>query len=113
MILDAFQLDGKVALVTGAARGMGSALALGLAEAGAEVAVLDRLPLDDCLGQIAALGRSGVGLSRDLAGTTPASAQEIVHEVVTRLGRLDILVNNAGIICRAAALEFRQEDWEV
>jgi 2-deoxy-D-gluconate 3-dehydrogenase len=112
MILDAFQLDGRAALVTGAAQGMGRAMALGLAEAGADVAVLDRLPLDDCLRDLDATGRRAVGIMRDLAGTTPASAEEIIHECVERLGRLDILVNNAGIIRRAAALDFRQEDWE-
>lgn len=112
MILDAFRLDGKVALVTGAARGLGAAMAVGLAEAGADVAVLDREPLDESLYQITALGRRDAGLTRDLAGTTPADAQEIVAVCVETLGRLDILVNNAGIIRRAAALDFSAADWE-
>lgn len=110
--MDAFQLDGKVALVTGAAQGLGEALALGLAEAGADVVLLDRRDLDSTLEKVAAIGRQGWGLTRDLAGTTPESAQEIVAACVARFGRLDILVNNAGIIRRAPALEFSQEDWE-
>jgi len=112
MILDAFKLDGRVALVTGAAQGLGEGIARGLAEAGADIAALDRRPLEDCLARIAALGRRAHGLQRDLAGATPASAQEIVQECVARLGRLDILVNNAGIIRRAAALDYPAEDWE-
>lgn len=109
---NAFQLDGKVALVTGAAQGLGRALAVGLAEAGADVAALDRQPPDACLEEIAALGRRGFGLTRDLAGTTPESAGKIVQECVAHFGRLDILLNNAGIIRRATALDFSQEDWE-
>jgi 2-dehydro-3-deoxy-D-gluconate 5-dehydrogenase len=112
MILDSFKLDGQVALVTGAAQGLGQALAWGLAEAGADVVALDRRAGDETLEQISGLGRRGYGLTLDLQGLTPASAQEIIQECVAQLGRLDILVNNAGIIRRAAALDFSQEDWE-
>jgi 2-deoxy-D-gluconate 3-dehydrogenase len=112
MILDAFKLDGRVALVTGAARGLGLGLALGLAEAGADLVLLDRLPLDESCRQIAALGRRCHALTFDLEGLTPHTARVIVEECVGGLGRLDILVNNAGIIRRAPALEFSQEDWE-
>src|SRR5689334_14647170 len=111
MILDRFRLDGKAALVSGAARGIGLAIAVALAEAGADVVALDRLPLDDCLGQIAETGRRGHGITIDLAGMTPGRAQEIVADGVSRAGRLDILVNNAGIIRRAAALDYPAEDW--
>jgi 2-deoxy-D-gluconate 3-dehydrogenase len=112
MILDAFKLDGKVALVTGGAQGLGQALALGLAEAGADVVVLDRQPPDESCHQIAALGRRSHGLQHDLQPATPETAQAIIQECVTALGGFDILVNNAGIIRRAMALEFSQEDWE-
>lgn len=112
MILDAFKLNGKVALVTGAAQGLGQALALGLAEAGADVVTLDRRACDETLQQVALLGRRGHGLTFDLQGVTPSVAQEVIQECVTQLGRFDILVNNAGIIRRAAALDFSQEDWE-
>ena len=112
MILDAFRLDERVALVTGAARGMGQAIALGLAEAGADVAVLDVLPVAETQARISALGRRAHALERDLLGLTPDRADEIVGEVVSGLSRLDILVNNAGIIRRAPAAEFAAVDWE-
>jgi 2-dehydro-3-deoxy-D-gluconate 5-dehydrogenase len=111
-LLDDFRLDGRVALVTGAGRGLGQALAAGLAEAGADVAVLDVLPLDETRDQITQLGRRCHTMSFDLLKTGPELAAEIVGECVTELGRLDILVNNAGIIRRAPALEFGEEDWE-
>lgn len=112
MILDQFRLDGKVALVTGAARGLGQALARGLAEAGAEVVLLDVLPLDDSLREVASLGRRGFGLTEDLSSLTAERAGEIVARSVALAGRLDILVNNAGIIRRAPALDYPSEDWE-
>src|SRR5687768_4868253 len=111
-ILDTFNLNGRVALVTGAARGMGQAIALGLAEAGADVAVLDVLPLDETRAGIEGLGRRCLGLERNLLGVQPDGAAEIVEAVVQGLGRLDILVNNAGILRRAPAVEFAAEDWE-
>ena len=111
MILDRFRLEGRVALVTGAARGLGAALARALAEAGADVAALDVLPPEDCLASVTGLGRRAHGMRRDLAGTTPETAAEIIGEVANRLGRLDVLVNNAGIIRRAPALEFAADDW--
>ncbi|HXV43048.1 MAG TPA: 2-dehydro-3-deoxy-D-gluconate 5-dehydrogenase KduD [Anaerolineae bacterium] len=112
MILDAFKLEGQVALVTGAAQGLGQALALGLAEAGADIVTLDVRPGDETFQQIRLLGRQCYNLTVDLQEITPELAQEVIQESVAQLGRLDILVNNAGIIRRAAALEFSQADWE-
>jgi 2-dehydro-3-deoxy-D-gluconate 5-dehydrogenase len=109
---DLFCLNGKRALVTGGAQGLGAALAVGLAEAGADVAVLDRLPCTTTLDEIREAGRRAFELRHDLAGTTPERAREIVAECVAALGGLDILVNNAGIIRRAPALEFAAQDWE-
>jgi 2-dehydro-3-deoxy-D-gluconate 5-dehydrogenase len=111
-ILDDFKLDGKVALVTGAAQGLGQGLALGLAEAGADVAVLDVAPLDGTREQITALGRECHTMEEDLLNTDPAHAERLASDCVSALGRLDILVNNAGIIRRGPALEFAEEDWE-
>ncbi len=99
-------------MVTGAARGLGQAIALGLAEAGADVVALDLLDLDETCGRVPELGRRCHALTRNLGETGPESAREVVEACVTALGRLDILVNNAGIIRRAEALEFSREDWE-
>ena len=111
-ILDDFKLDGRVALVTGAGRGLGQSLAAGLAEAGADVAVLDVLPLEETHEQVSGLGSRCHVMNFDLRKTRAELAAEIVGECVAELGRLDILVNNAGIIRRAPALEFSEEDWE-
>ena len=111
-VLDDFRLDGRVALVTGAARGLGQGIALGLAEAGANIAVLDISPLDDTREAISTQGRRCHTLNFDLRGTNAAQAGKIVGECVETLGRLDILVNNAGLIRRSPAFEFREEDWE-
>jgi 2-deoxy-D-gluconate 3-dehydrogenase len=111
-VLDDFRLEGKVALVTGAARGLGQGIAVGLAEAGADVAVLDVLPVDETLARVSALGRRCHGMSSDLGETRAELAREIIGGCVSGLGRLDILVNNAGIIRRSPALEFGEEDWE-
>jgi 2-deoxy-D-gluconate 3-dehydrogenase len=111
-ILDNVRLDGRVALVTGAARGLGQGIALGLAEAGADIAALDVLSLDETYKRVSAEGRRYHALNFDLRGTNAELARKIVGECVEALGRLDILVNNAGIIRRSPALEFGEEDWE-
>ncbi len=112
-ILDNFRLDGKVALVTGASRGLGQAMALGLAEAGADIAGLDRTPdCADTCDQVSALGRRFLNISLDLNAASVDDLGATVAGVVRELGRLDILVNNAGIIRRTPALEFSEEDWD-
>ena len=111
-VLENFRLDGRVALVTGAARGLGRAMAVGLAEAGADVAALDILPVDETQGEISTLGRRCHPMTNDLRVTKAAEAAAIVEECVSALGRLDILVNNAGLIRRSPALDFPEDDWE-
>ena len=111
MILDRFRLDGKVALVTGASSGLGQAIAVALAEAGADVACHTRSSGkagDTCV-SINKLGRRGVEVSGDMADKT--SASRIVEETLEHLGRIDILINNAGMIRRAPAADFTEEDW--
>ncbi|HEY0117694.1 MAG TPA: 2-dehydro-3-deoxy-D-gluconate 5-dehydrogenase KduD [Cellulomonas sp.] len=112
MILDQFRLDGRVALVTGAGRGLGQGYALALAEAGADVALLDRTPATQTVERVRALGRRAVSITCDLSGATPADLTGVVEAVVGGLGRLDVLVNNAGIIRRAPAVDFPQADWD-
>jgi 2-deoxy-D-gluconate 3-dehydrogenase len=111
-VLDSFRLDGKVALVTGAGRGLGSAIALALAEAGADVVGLYRTSYAETQARVEALGKRSFGIQCDLSQASPARLKEIVEQVVRIAGRLDILVNNAGIIRRAPALEFNEQDWD-
>ncbi|MBK8900569.1 MAG: 2-dehydro-3-deoxy-D-gluconate 5-dehydrogenase KduD [Anaerolineaceae bacterium] len=113
MILDQFKLDGRIALITGASRGLGQAMALGLAEAGADIVGLDRSGSDADTGtQVRALGRRFYEITADLRETSAAELNAIVAEVQREMGALDILVNNAGIIRRAPALDFSEEDWD-
>jgi 2-deoxy-D-gluconate 3-dehydrogenase len=110
MIMDKFKLDGKAAIVTGAARGLGQAMAMGLAEAGADVAVVDVLDMSDTQKQIEKLGRRCVTITADLM--KKESADTIVKATVEKLGGVDILFNNAGIIRRAPFTEFTEKDWD-
>ena len=112
MILDSFRLDGQVAFVTGARQGLGQALALALAEAGADIAALDVGDVVETSQAVAALGRRCLPLRCNLRAASTADLQQLVSQVVAELGRLDILVNNAGIIRRAPALEFGEADWD-
>lgn len=112
MILDLFKLDGKVALITGAGRGLGQAMSIALAEAGADVAGLDVIPLDETAAQVQSLGRRFLALDVNLLEATVEQITGCVQQVVNQLGRLDILVNNAGIIRRAPILEFSEKDWD-
>ncbi len=112
MILDLFKLDEKVALVTGAGRGLGQGMAIALAEAGADVAGLDVIPLDETAAKVQALGRRFLPVSANLLEAHADDLTKVVNEVVNGLGRLDILVNNAGIIRRASVLEFSEKDWD-
>ena len=110
MILDQFKLDGKVAVVTGAARGLGQGIALGLAEAGADLVAVDVLGTEDTVAKVRALGRRAVGVAANLMGTD--DIPRILATAVRELGGVDILVNNAGIIRRAPLLEFSEKDWD-
>jgi 2-dehydro-3-deoxy-D-gluconate 5-dehydrogenase len=112
MILDSFKLNGKVALVTGASRGLGQAMALGLAEAGADIAGLDLTECADICEQVQSLGRRYHSVICDLREATPEQLSEVVTDVVNSLGRLDILINNAGIIRRAPIFDFNEEYWD-
>lgn len=108
-ILDSFRLDGKTALVTGANRGLGQGIAVGLAEAGAEIIGLNRSDNDGGTGdKVRATGRNYRHLAVDLLN----SSVDDLRELVTGLDRVDILVNNAGIIRRADFGAFSEQDWD-
>jgi 2-dehydro-3-deoxy-D-gluconate 5-dehydrogenase len=109
-ILDRFRLNGKVALVTGAAKGLGQAMAIGLAEAGADMMAVDLLDCAETQSRILNLGRKCEKLQIDL--TAAGAPQTAVNQTVQRMGRLDILINNAGIIRRAPFLDFPEKDWD-
>jgi 2-deoxy-D-gluconate 3-dehydrogenase len=108
---DPFRLDGCVALVTGASAGLGAAMAIALAEAGADVAAHGntRSPSATCA-RIEAVGRRSAAITGDL-GDRAVSAR-LVDDAVSTLGRLDILVNNAGLIRRSPAERYSDEDWD-
>ncbi len=112
MILDQFRLDGRVALVTGAAQGLGQGMALALAEAGADIVGLDRCQSAETAERVQALGRCYDQVCVDLRQAPASELQALVARMVTAHGHLDILVNNAGIIRRTPALEFSEADWD-
>ena len=110
MILDKFKLEGKVAVVTGAGRGLGQAAAIGFAEAGADLALVGLHGTDETARRVRALGRRVVEIQADLLDRS--APPQIVESTVKHLGRIDILLNNAGIIRRASVLEFTPKDWD-
>jgi 2-dehydro-3-deoxy-D-gluconate 5-dehydrogenase len=111
-VLDAFRLDGKVAIVTGASSGLGVAFAQALAEAGADVALGARRAerLEDTKKLVEAAGRRAVAVATDVAD--PDHCNALVDAAIAEFGRVDILVNNAGTIRRAAALDVTEADWD-
>lgn len=110
MILDNFKLEGKVALVTGASTGLGAAIAIALADAGADVACHGNTHSPDATSEaIKRLGRKALAITGDLSDRlTP---QTLIEQTIDHFGRLDILVNNAGTIRRTPATEYSEEDW--
>jgi|SRR5450759_2701936 len=111
-ILGKFSLAGKVALVTGASRGIGQALAMGLAEAGADMALVARTreALDETASRARELGRRALAMPADISRT--AVIHDVVDRVITEYGRMDILVNGAGTQARKPILEMTEEDWD-
>ena len=110
MILDQFDLSGKVALVTGCSSGLGEGMALGLAEAGADVVGVYNQGQPKIKDKIESLGKTFKGIQADLTSIAPL--KHIVKEAVDAFGRLDILLNNAGILRREKALDFGENDWD-
>ena len=105
-----FDLAGRAAIVTGANTGIGQAIALALAEAGADIACVGRTPAEETVAKILALGRRAEIVAADLSTIEPV--QRIVDETVDKFGGVHILVNNAGIIRRADSVDFTEADWD-
>src|SRR5580698_6344717 len=103
-ILDSFRITSKVALVTGSASGLGAAIAIALAQAGASVATHgNRRPADETAQAIVALGREAAAFSADLGSAS--GPEELFSRAMEKFGHVDILVNNAGTIHRDAAVD--------
>ena len=105
-----FDLTGKVAMVTGARRGLGQAMALALADAGADIVGVGPNPMEETARAVAARNRGFTAITADL--TVPNDFGAIVAEAVAARGPIDILVNNAGIIRRTDVLDFAEKDWD-
>jgi 2-deoxy-D-gluconate 3-dehydrogenase len=110
MNFDAFSLKGKVAIVTGSSTGLGQGMALGLAQAGADIVGVDYVPQPETESMIKEAGARYLGLVENLMTIEPC--KRIVDKAVEAFGRVDILVNNAGIIRRCDALDFTEKDWD-
>jgi len=110
MILDNFQLQGRVALVTGCNTGLGQGMALALAQAGADIVGINMTDPADTRTAITALGRRFLDLRANLSDTS--SLEGLVEQALALTSKLDILVNNAGIIRRNDAIDFSEKDWD-
>lgn len=109
-MLEMFDLTGKTAIVTGARKGLGFAIAEALAGAGADISAVGPLPMAELEQTITSMGRRFLFTKADLSSC--AKNSEIIERTVSTLGSVDILVNNAGIIRRGDMLEFTEEDWD-
>jgi len=110
MILDAFNLSGKVAIVTGCDTGLGQGMTLGLAQAGCDIVGVNRKIPEETAAKVIALGRRFMAIQADLSKQD--TIDDIVSKTVAEMGRVDILVNNAGTIRREDALTFSEKNWD-
>jgi 2-dehydro-3-deoxy-D-gluconate 5-dehydrogenase len=111
-ILNQFSLSGKVAIVTGSSTGLGQGMAIGLAEAGADIVGVDYVGSPETQTLVEALGRKYLGLKANLITINQEGLADLVNQAVSHFGHVDILVNNAGIIRREDSLNFSEKDWD-
>jgi len=107
---DLFDLRTKTAIVTGASRGLGQAMAIGLAKAGATVVAADLLDVSVTVDDIKRLGRESFGVKIDV--TKSADIKKMVQQTVKKFDRIDVLVNNAGIVRQAPVEAMTEKDWD-
>ena len=107
-----FDLTGRKAIVTGGGRGLGRAMAVGLAQYGADVAIVSRTraQLEETAAEIAGTGREVLMFPADVS--KKSDVEEVVQQVVGKWGRIDVLVNNAGVDAAQPALDYKEEDWD-
>ncbi|ADZ42463.1 2-deoxy-D-gluconate 3-dehydrogenase [Yersinia enterocolitica subsp. palearctica 105.5R(r)] len=110
MILDSFELKGKIALVTGCDTGLGQGMAIGLAEAGCDIVGVNIVEPKETIEKVTALGRRFLSLTADLSKIDGIPA--LLERAIAEFGQIDILVNNAGIIRREDAINFSEKDWD-
>jgi 2-deoxy-D-gluconate 3-dehydrogenase len=110
MILNAFNLNGKVAIITGARGGLGQGMAFGLAEAGADIVGIDLTPLTETKKGVEERGRRFLGIEKNLS--TLKAIEEVTLQALQEYKKMDILINNAGIIRRTDAIDFSEKDWD-
>jgi 2-deoxy-D-gluconate 3-dehydrogenase len=108
--MNRFDLSGKAAIVTGASTGLGKAMSLGLAEAGADLVLVDYVESNETAEEIKLMGRKAITIVADLMSINPI--QSIVDETIRTFGKVDVLINNAGIIRRTPAIDFSEKDWD-
>lgn len=110
MILNSFDLTGKVALITGCNTGLGQGIALGLAQAGCDIVGVNRSDPHETMNKVTQTGRRFLNLNADLGNIS--TIPSLIAAAVQEFGKIDILVNNAGIIRREDALNFSEKDWD-
>lgn len=105
-------LEGKVAIITGAGRGIGKAIALRFAREGADIVICDIMPenMEVVSREVAELGRASLAVKVDVS--IKQDVENMVSAAISKFSKVDILVNNAGIMRRAPLLEMTEEDWD-
>ena len=110
MILDDFKLNAKVAIVTGCRTGLGQAISVALAEAGADIVGVGSTDFSETENQVKQLGRKFLGIQADL--TKMEAVEPVVSQAMEHFGQIDVLINNAGIIRRADSVDLTEKDWD-